>query len=91
MSKAALASYLESLRNRLHKLGVCVVTIKPGPTETEMTQNLNWKGMMSAADVAAITLRKANKPGEHYVKFTHRIIFAIIRRIPGKIFRRLPI
>lgn len=91
MSKAALASYLESLRNRLHKLGVCVVTIKPGPTATEMTEHLPMKGMMDPARVAKITLAKANKPGEHYVKFTHRLIFAVIRRIPGVIFRRLPL
>ena len=91
MSKAALASYLESLRNRLHKRGVCVVTIKPGPTETEMTAHLKLKGMMKAADVARIALSKINTPGEHYVKLTHRIIFAIIRRIPGPIFRRLPL
>ncbi len=91
MSKAALASYLESLRNRLHKRGVCVVTIKPGPTDTEMTAHLKLKGMMSAADVAKIALSKINKPGEHYVKFSHRMIFAIIRRIPGPLFRRLPL
>ena len=91
MTKAALASYLESLRNRLHKRGVCVVTIKPGPTETEMTAHLKLKGMMKAEDVARIALSKINKPGEHYVKLTHRIIFAIIRRIPGPLFRRLPL
>ncbi len=91
MSKAALASYLESLRNRLHKLGVKVVTIKPGPTATEMTEHLKMRGMMDPAKVAQITLRKAGKSGEYYVKFSHHLIFAIIRRIPSLIFRRLPL
>jgi short-subunit dehydrogenase len=91
MSKAALASYLESLRNRLHKFGVKVVTIKPGPTATEMTQHLHLKGMMDAKSVAAFTISKLEKPGEHYVKFTHRLIFAVIKRIPGPIFRHLPL
>lgn len=90
-SKAALATYLEALRNRLAKHGVKVATIKPGPTETEMTSHLHLKGAMSAADVAAIVIAKADRNGEHYVKLTHRVIFAIIRLLPGSIFRKLPL
>jgi short-subunit dehydrogenase len=89
-SKAALTTYVEALRNRLAKTGVSVVTIKPGPTATEMTSHLHMK-MMSPADVAAFILRKADKTGEHYVKFAHRIAFAIIRRIPSPLFRKLSI
>jgi decaprenylphospho-beta-D-erythro-pentofuranosid-2-ulose 2-reductase len=89
-SKAALTTYLEALRNRVSKLGVSVVTIKPGPTETEMTSHLHGN-MMSPAAVAAIILSKADKTGEHYVKLTHRVAFGIIRRIPSPIFRRLGI
>lgn len=90
-SKAAVATYMEALRNRLTKKGVTVVTIKPGPTQTEMTAHLDMKNAMSAEDVARITLKKAAKPGEHYIKLTHRVIFAIIRLIPGPIFRKLPL
>lgn len=90
-SKAALATYLEALRNRLGKQGIRVVTIKPGPTETEMTAHLAMKGMMSPQDVARITLAKAGRTGEHYVKLTHRVIFAVIRLIPSGIFRKLPL
>ncbi|MEO5929629.1 MAG: SDR family NAD(P)-dependent oxidoreductase, partial [Candidatus Kapaibacterium sp.] len=36
-SKAALNAFLESLRNRLARFGVHVVTIKPGFIDTEMT------------------------------------------------------
>lgn len=90
-SKAALATYLESLRNRLAKFGVRVVTIKPGPTATEMTASLHLSGMMEASQVARIILAKSAKNGEHYVKFTHRVIFAIIRGIPSFIFRKLKI
>jgi len=90
-SKAALATYLEALRNRLSRHGVRVVTIKPGPTATEMTAHLPSKGMMTPADVARITLEKSAHTGEHYVKLTHRVAFAIIRRIPSWVFRRLSI
>ena len=90
-SKAALATYLEALRNRLAKYGVRVVTMKPGPTATEMTAALNLKGAMDASKVASITLAKSQRNGEHYAKLAHRIIFAIIRHIPSGLFRKLPL
>lgn len=90
-SKAALATYLEALRNRLSKHGVRVVTIKPGPTATEMTAHLNLKGAAPADEVARVTLAKSERTGEHYIKFAHRIVFGIIRRLPSWIFRKLPI
>lgn len=90
-SKAALTTYLEALRNRLATEGVKVVTIKPGPTATEMTAHLKSKGMMPAAAVAQTILAKSQKGGEHYVKFAHRAAFAIIRNIPSPVFRRLKI
>jgi len=90
-SKAALTTYLEALRNRLCKKGVRVVTIKPGPTATEMTSHLAMKGMMDPTKTAEIILQKSQKTGEHYVKFTHRIAFAIIRSIPSWMFRKLSI
>jgi len=89
-SKAALTTYLEALRNRLAKLGVKVVTIKPGPTATEMTSHLHQQ-MMSPQAVAAVILAKADKTGEHYVKFAHRVALAVIRGIPSPVFRRLKI
>jgi short-subunit dehydrogenase len=91
MTKAALATYLEALRNRLHKLGVCVVTIKPGPTATPMTAHLKSQSMMSAEAVAAFVISKIKSPGEHYVKFSHRVIFWVIRNFPSPLFRRLSI
>lgn len=88
-SKAALATYLEALRNRLTKKGVVVVTVKPGPVLTPMTQGLDIKGMMDVRDAASKIIAKADKPGEHYLKITHRAIFFVIRHIPSAVFRRL--
>jgi len=91
MSKAALATYLEALRNRLSRRGVRVVTIKPGPTATEMTAHLHMKGMMDASTTAEIILMKSQKNGEFFIKFTHKVAFAIIRNIPSAVFRKLKI
>ncbi|MDR3687839.1 MAG: SDR family NAD(P)-dependent oxidoreductase [Fimbriimonas sp.] len=88
-SKAALTTYMEALRNRVARFGVKVVTIKPGPTATEMTSHMHSSGMASAAAVASFVLRKSDKTGEHYVKFGHRIAFFIIRHFPSWLFRRL--
>lgn len=90
-SKAALATYLEALRNRLCRHGVKVVTIKPGPTATEMTAHLHSSGMMPASDVASFVIRKSGRTGEHYVKFTHRLAFFIIRHFPSWLFRKLSV
>lgn len=89
-SKAFFHTYLESLRNRLSKHGVTVVTIKPGPVATEMTAHLQAK-MMSAETAAQIILRKAHLNGEHYLSPIHRVIFFVIKRVPSPIFRKLKI
>jgi short-subunit dehydrogenase len=36
-SKSALSTYLTGLRKRLHRAGVCVLTVKPGSVDTAMT------------------------------------------------------
>jgi NADP-dependent 3-hydroxy acid dehydrogenase YdfG len=90
-TKAALATYLEALRNRLSRYDVRVVTIKPGPTETEMTAKLHLKGMMSPDATAEIILKKSRKNGEFFVKFAHKIAFLIIRNFPSAIFRKLKV
>lgn len=90
-TKSAMATYLESLRNRLHRLGVKVVTIKPGPLKTPMTSHLDQSKMMDAKAAARKVIRLASKPGEHYLSPVHRMAFSVIRMIPGAIFRRLGI
>lgn len=90
-TKSALATYLEALRNRLSRHGVKVVTIKPGPLRTPMTAHLDQTKMMDARTAARKVIKLAARPGEHYLNPAHRVIFAIIRNIPGVIFRRLKI
>lgn len=87
-SKAGLHTYLEALRNRLHKQGVTVVTIKPGPVDTPMSESHSVK-KMPVGDAARRIIAASSKPGEHYLKLTHRMAFAVIRLIPSGIFRRM--
>lgn len=88
-SKAFMHTYMEALRNRLAKKGVKVVTIKPGPVQTEMTAALGIKNGMPVEKAAQLILHYRNRTGEHYLSPIHRIIFYVIKRIPSPIFRRL--
>lgn len=90
-SKAALTSYLESLRNRLSRRGVIVVTIKPGVLDTEMSKGMGMKGAMPVKLAAKKILKLSQKTGEYYLKLTHRVIFWVIRHLPSSIMRRLHI
>lgn len=92
-SKAGFTSYLESLRNRLTRLGVNVITIKPGMVKTEM---LNLPG--APHPVFAVTPEQAaneiwnairSRKQVVYISGAWRWIMLVIRHIPSFIFRRM--
>lgn len=90
-SKAFFDNYLESLRNRIARFGVRVVTIKPGPVDTPMTKDVKKKPLLISADAAAEQILAAASRGKRlaYVPGTWRPIMAIVRSIPSFIFRKL--
>lgn len=88
-SKAGLATYTEAIRNRLASKGVTVATIKPGPIQTEMLAGKSVAGAMPVDQAARLVFSKSTQSGEHYLKLTHRVIFAMIRLVPGWLFRRI--
>ena len=92
-SKAALDAYLSGLRNRLHPLGLRVVTIKPGFVRTRLTEGkVNPRSPLLAepAQVAA-DIRRAivGSADVVYTRWFWSPIMAIIRCIPEFIFKRL--
>ncbi len=92
-SKAGLTSYLESLRNRLTRHGVHVLTVKPGYVQTEMLRAASKVYFPISADRAAEDIVKAMKKRkqEIYTPWFWRYIMWVIRNIPSPIFRRLTI
>ena len=91
-TKAALNAYLESLRNRIERTGAFVVTIKPGPVRTPMTEGLKMPGMISAEQAAAeILLAAKERVRVAYVPAKWKPIMAVIRAIPAPIFKWLNI
>ena len=92
-SKAALTTYLESLRNRLSRYGVKVVTIKPGFIDTEMTRGKPGMFWVVPTDVAAARMLRAARHGAGtvYVPSRWRYVTFVLKCIPSFVFRRLPV
>lgn len=92
-SKAALSSYLDSLRFRLQPRGVHVLTAKPGYVWTEMTAGLKLpKPLTISADRAARGVLQAAARGKSvaYVPGYWRAIMWLVRRMPAWAVARLP-
>ncbi len=90
-SKAALHTYLESLRNRLAKHGASVTTIKPGFVDTILLENATKTFWVISPAEAASQIYKAiqRKRQTVYVPARWGLVGLIIRLIPSFIFRRM--
>jgi decaprenylphospho-beta-D-erythro-pentofuranosid-2-ulose 2-reductase len=90
-SKAALTCYLESLRNRLTRRGVHVLTVKPGYVLTGMTTAVKNPLFAFPTERAAADICKAIRKHkqEIYTAPIWRLVMLVIRNIPSLIFRRL--
>ncbi|MEQ1352660.1 MAG: SDR family oxidoreductase [Candidatus Acidiferrum sp.] len=91
-AKGALSLFLQGLRSRLYASGVRVITIKPGPVDTAMTDGME-KGSMFAdpRDVAKDICRAMEKrsPEILYTPWKWKYVMAIVRAIPEGLFKRL--
>ncbi len=90
-SKAGLTAFVDGLRNRIDREGVRVMTIKPGPVKTSMTEGMKGSGKFADVDAVAATLIKAIDKGTDvvYVPSIWRVIMAVIRAVPERIFKKL--
>lgn len=90
-AKGAVSIFLQGLRNRLSKVGVRVLTIKPGLVDTPMTAGLP-KNMLFA-DPAAVGTRiyhaLLREEEIVYVPWFWRWIMLVVRTIPDFIFKRM--
>jgi decaprenylphospho-beta-D-erythro-pentofuranosid-2-ulose 2-reductase len=91
-AKGALSLFLQGLRSRLYPAGVRVITIKPGPVKTAMTDQMKKSGIFAdAEDVARDIYRALEKrsPDVLYTPRRWRLIMAVVRAIPESVFKRL--
>lgn len=91
-AKGALSLFLQGLRSRLHPAGVKVITIKPGPVQTPMTDHLPKARHFSKPELVAHDIVRALESRSPDVLYTPRIwryIMAGIGHIPERIFKTL--
>lgn len=93
-AKAAVSTFCEGLRARLFKVGVHVMTIKPGFVNTPMTQELSLPAALVAEpeQVAHRIVRGVEcKVNVLYAPSFWSLIMLVIRSIPQVVFKRLSI
>ena len=91
-SKAIVTTFLQGLRARMAKVGVHVLTIKPGFVDTPMTADVKKGGPLWAQpeDIAeGISKAIEKKKNVVYLPWFWRIIMGIIMHIPEFIFKKL--
>ena len=91
-SKGALSLFLQGLRSRLHPAGVRVITIKPGPVQTPMTDHMANSAHFAdpeqvARDIVGALARRS--PDVLYTPKVWRYVMSAVRHIPEGIFKRL--
>ena len=90
-TKAALNVAMDGLRVKLSKVGVAVITVKPGFVDTAMTFGLKGMFLVASPDLIARDVERAiakRKP-VLYTPWFWRWIMLIIKSIPSFIFNRL--
>lgn len=93
-AKAGFTAFLSGLRNRLAKRGVHVVTVLPGFVATRMTEGMDLPARLTAqsGEVAdAIARAVERRKDVIYVRPVWRLVMAVIRNIPERVFKRLKI
>jgi short-subunit dehydrogenase len=91
-SKGALSLFLQGLRSRLHPAGVRVITIKPGPVQTPMTDHLPNSARFADPEQVARDIVRAlerRSPDVLYTPKIWRYIMTAVQQIPEAIFKRL--
>lgn len=90
-SKAGLTNWLTGLRGRLYPSGVNVLTIKPGPVRTPMTQFHPLYSRFADPDSVARQILRAldRRKDVLYTPHFWRVLMFIARNLPESIVKRI--
>ncbi|MEE4084576.1 SDR family oxidoreductase [Pseudomonas viridiflava] len=91
-AKAAVSTFCDGLQARLFKVGVHVLTIKPGFVDTPMTQGLSLPAALLAQPeqvAERIVNGIARQSTSLYAPGFWALIMLVIRSIPQPLFKRL--
>ena len=90
-AKGGLSLFVQGLRSRLYPSGVRVITIKPGPVKTRMTDHMSNRRVFADVGQVAGDIYRTLKKGKPEVLYTPghwRYIMFVIRMIPERFFKR---
>lgn len=93
-AKGLVSRYAQGMQHRFAGSGVKVVLIKPGPTDTPMTEGLkNSRAKLAPVDSVASQIVNGIESGKAvvYAPSKWKLIMLIIRFLPDRIFNRLNI
>jgi hypothetical protein len=91
-AKAGLTAYLSGLRSRLYSSNVHVMTIKPGPVRTAMTEGMALPPLLTAdAHDVADDIWKAfeRRRDVVYTRWPWRLVMGVIVSLPEWMFKRM--
>ncbi len=91
-AKGGLSLFLQGLRSRLYPAGVRVITIKPGPVRTPMTDHMPNAARFADPEQVARDMVGALERRSPDVLYTPRIwryIMTAVQQIPETVFKRL--
>jgi decaprenylphospho-beta-D-erythro-pentofuranosid-2-ulose 2-reductase len=90
-AKAALATFVQGLRNRLAKVNVLVLTVKPGFIDSKMTFGKQGMFLVAKPKTAAQVIYQAMQKKKLivYVPWFWAMIMIMIRSVPERLFVRL--
>jgi len=90
-AKAAVTAFLSGQGQRLRKLGINVLTIKPGFVDTPMTQAFKKGALWASADKVAQGIVRASdrRRAVAYLPGFWWAIMMVIKNIPEFVFRRI--
>ncbi len=92
-AKAALNAYAQGLRALLHREGVSVTTVKLGFLDTRLGYGLAPPRLAASPERASRAVRLAiqRRRDVVYVPRAWRLAMLVLRAIPERLFKRLPI
>lgn len=90
-AKGVVTIFLQGLRQRLYKSSVHVLTIKPGFVDTPMTAHFKKGLLWASPDTIARDIVRGieKKKNVIYTPSFWRLIMAIVKCVPERIFKRM--
>ena len=90
-AKAAVSTFASGLRQRLTKVGVNIVTIKPGFVDTPMTREFRKGALWAKPETVARGIMRAidRRRSVVYLPWFWSMIMLIIKLIPEFLFKRI--